>query len=297
MADRQLNNGCTVALGNFDGVHIAHRMVLEQALSLAAEYNVRACAILFDIHPKSYLTGTPLPKLLTYDQTKDLLLSLGFEVAEYKFSDLCSLSAEEFFDEILIKKLGAKALCCGFNYSFGKGGAGSSSVLKELCQKSGTVLRVIPPVEINGETVSSTAVRNYIASGDVVSAAKMLGRNYTISGKVVKGDQRGRTWGFPTANQIIDESLVVPKYGVYETTAIIDDKKYKCITNIGIRPTYLSAYALAETNIPFYSGDLYGKDLEIELIRFIRPEIKFSSDAELIAQLKKDTAEVIGNVQ
>lgn len=296
MADKQLNNGCVVALGNFDGVHTAHRRVLDKALSLAGEHNIRARVILFDIHPKSYLTGAPLPRLLTYNKTKELLLSLGFEVAEYRFQELCTLSAEEFFNEILIKELGAKALCCGFNYSFGKGGMGNSSVLAELCKKNDTELEIIPPVAIDGQTVSSTAIKNYIVSGDVAAAAKMLGRNYTVCGEVVNGDQRGRTWGFPTANQIIDESLVVPKYGVYETTTVIDSQKYRCVTNIGIRPTYLSSYALAETNIPGFEGDLYGRDIEIELIRFIRPEKKFSSDKELIAQLKKDTAEVTGDV-
>ena len=139
-------------------------------------------------------------------------------------------------------------------------------------------------------------MRKYIAAGEPEKAALMLGRNYTVCGKVVEGDQRGRTWGFPTANQIIDESLVVPKYGVYETKTVIDDKEYKCVTNIGIRPTYLSKRALAETHIIGFSGDLYGKEIEVELIRFIRPEKKFDSAQKLIEQLKKDISEVTGDV-
>ena len=296
MADQKLNNGCAVALGNFDGIHIGHRKVLDTALSLARKFGIKPCAILFDVHPKSFLTNENLPKLLTYSQTKDMLTSLGFTVFEIKFSEIYQLSAEEFFDEILIKKLGAKAVCCGFNYSFGKRGAGSSSLLKELCSLNGIAFEEIPPVSVNSEIVSSTAVRKYIAGGEVEKAAMMLGRNYKICGQVVAGDQRGRTWGFPTANQIIDETLVVPKYGVYETKTVIDSKEYRCVTNIGIRPTYLSEHALAETNILGCSGDLYGKNIEIELIRFIRPEAKFDSAQELVEQLKKDIAEVTGNV-
>ena len=296
MADKKLNTGCAVALGNFDGVHTAHRKVLDAALSLAEKHNVKACAILFDIHPKSYITKSPLPTLLTSSKTKEILSSLGFEVVTLKFAQIQSMSAAEFFEEILIKQLGAKALCCGFNYSFGKNGAGSSADLQAMCSKAGVDFEMIPPVEINGETVSSTAVRKYIAAGEPEKAALMLGRNYTVCGKVVEGDQRGRTWGFPTANQIIDESLVVPKYGVYETKTVIDDKEYKCVTNIGIRPTYLSKRALAETHIIGFSGDLYGKEIEVELIRFIRPEKKFDSAQKLIEQLKKDISEVTGDV-
>lgn len=296
MAYEKPNNGCAVALGNFDGVHIAHRKVLESALSLAKKHGVRACAILFDVHPKSFLTNTPLPKLLTHAKTKEMLTRLGFDVYECRFAELRNLSAEEFFKDILIDKLKAKALCCGFNYSFGKNGAGSVSLLEKLCKKENVDFEVIPPVKINGETVSSTAVRNYVASGDVDKAALMLGRNYTICGKVIEGDKRGRTWGFPTANQMIDESLVVPKYGVYETKTVIDSREYKCVTNIGIRPTYLSEYALAETNVLGFGENLYGRELEIELIRFIRPEAAFNSAEDLVAQLKKDVAEVTGDV-
>ncbi len=296
MAYEKPNNGCAVALGNFDGVHIAHRKVLETALSLAEKHGLRACAILFDVHPKSFISHKPLPKLLTYAQTKEILLQLGFEVYECKFSELRNLSAEDFFKDVLIEKLNAKALCCGFNYTFGKYGAGNSGVLKELCRNAGIDFEMIPPVEINGETVSSTAVRNYIASGEVGKASLMLGRNYMICGKVIEGDKRGRTWGFPTANQLIDESLTVPKYGVYETKTVIDSREYRCVTNIGVRPTYLSEHALAETHVLGFSGDLYGRELKVELIRFIRPEAKFSSAAELTEQLAKDVAEVTGNV-
>lgn len=296
MTDGKLNNACAVALGNFDGLHIGHKKVLESALEFSEKYNLEPNVMLFDIHPRELIFGEKIPKLLTDTETEKLLAEMGFSVYRVGFADIKDYTSEVFFNRILIGELNAKALCCGFNYSFGKYGAGNEETLRILCEKNNVKCSVIQPVSVDGVTVSSTAVRSFLLNGEVRKAAEMLGRNYAVSGEVVHGDARGRTLGFPTANQIIDESLVVPKYGVYETSVSIDGQKYKGVTNIGIRPTYRSQRALAETNIIDFSGSLYGRNVSVELLRYIRPETRFNSAEELKSQLLKDTAEVTGNV-
>lgn len=296
MTDVKVNKACAVALGSFDGLHLGHREVLKSTLAFSKKHNLEAKIMLFDIHPREYIFGEKIPKLMTEEAEEKELVKLGFSIYRVKFAEIRELTAEDFFEKILINELNAKALCCGFNYSFGRNGTGTSEMLRKFCEEKNIYCEIVPPVSVDGETVSSTAVRNYILSGEVQKAAKMLGRNYSVSGEVIHGDARGRTLGFPTANQMIDECLVVPKYGVYETLIRLDGKEYKGITNIGIRPTYRTEAALAETNIIDFSGDIYGRDISVELIKYLRPERRFDSAQELKDQLEKDMAEVTGNV-
>ncbi len=296
MAGKKLNIPCAAALGSFDGLHIGHMKVLESTLAFSEEHNLEPKIMLFDIHPREYITGEKIPKLLTDEETERILTDMGFGICRVKFAEIRSLTAEEFFEKILIEDMNAKALCCGFNYSFGINGSGSGETLKNLCAESGIYCKVVDSVSADGETVSSSAIRSHIINGEVEKAAKMLGRNYAVSGEVVHGDSRGRTLGFPTANQMIDSSLAVPKYGVYESAVTVDGKRYRAVTNIGIRPTYRTECAAAETNIIDFCGDIYGRRISVELIRYIRPEVKFDGAQELKNQLIKDIAEVTGNV-
>lgn len=296
MTDKKLNNACAVALGNFDGLHIGHKTVLKSTMEIAKKHNLEAKVMLFDIHPKEFLFSEKLPRLMTDAEIEKSLTAMGFGICRVSFKEIMNYSCEEFFEKILIEKLGAKAVCCGFNYSFGKNGTGNSETLKELCKESGIECNVSEPVSIDGMTVSSTAIRNFLLNGEVQKAAQMLGRNYAICGEVMDGDKRGRTMGFPTANQRIDDALAVPKFGVYETLVTVDGKKYKGVTNIGIRPTFLAEKALSETHIIDFSGDIYRKDITVELVRFLRPERQFGSLLKLKEQLEKDIQEVKGNV-
>ena len=296
MADKKLNNACAIALGNFDGLHIGHRKVLQSTVEFSKKHNLDAKVMLFDVHPRELVFGEKVQRLLTDKETEKILSEMGFDVCRISFADIKDYSAEEFFNKILINQLNAKALCCGFNYSFGRYGAGNEETLRELCEKNNIYCSVSEPVSVDGITVSSTAVRNFLMNGEVKKANEMLGRKYAICGEVIHGDQRGRTLGFPTANQMIDESLVVPKYGVYETLIKLDNVEYKGITNIGIRPTYRSDCALAETNILNFNGNIYGRDIAVELVRYLRPEVKFNSAEELKNQLLTDMAEVTGDV-
>lgn len=296
MTEQKFNNGCAIALGNFDGLHIGHKKVLESTLAFSKEHNLEAKVMLFDIHPKEFLTGKKIPHLMTDEDEEAALRDMGFEVCRVSFAEIKDYSCEEFFKKIIVDFFNAKALCCGFNYSFGKNGAGNAETLAALCKENRILCNVAQPVSVGGMTVSSSAIRNFIVDGNAYTAAEMLGRPYAIHGEVIHGDARGRTLGFPTTNQKIDETLTVPKFGVYETRVKIDGKAYKGVTNIGIRPTYRAEYALAETHIIDFSDDIYGRIIDVELIRYIRPEVRFNSADELKAQLMKDIAEVAENV-
>ncbi|MBQ8784108.1 MAG: bifunctional riboflavin kinase/FAD synthetase [Clostridia bacterium] len=293
MTDGKLNIGTAVALGNFDGLHKGHLSVLEKALEFRKDGYVPT-VVLFDVHPKEVLSGS-FKRLLTTCETERMLTSMGFEIYKASFNEVKNLTPEDFFEKILVKELNAKALCCGFNYSFGKGGKGDSKLLLSLAKSGSIACCVLPEKEVDSATVSSTAIKNYIANGEPEKAAQMLGRNFAFSGEVIHGDRRGRELGFPTANQRIDESLIVPKYGVYETLVTVDGKKYRGVTNIGIRPTYLSDVVLSETNILGFSGDIYSKNITVELVKYLREERKFSSAETLISQLNDDVRQVSGD--
>lgn len=291
MTVEKVNTGTAVALGNFDGLHKGHMSVLKKALSFK-ENGYVPTVILFDIHPKEAMTGKKVKRLLTNDQTENLLKQMGFEICILPFEEVKDFSPERFFEDIIIKNLNAKAVCCGFNYSFGKDGAGDSSLLSALAEKSDIESCVLPEKRENGEIVSTTAVKKYLLNGEPQKAAQLLGRNYAFTSEVIHGDQRGRTLGFPTANQKIDDNLIVPKYGVYETVVTVEGDTFCGVTNIGIRPTYLLDTAISETNILGFSGDIYGKEVTVELVRYLREERGFSSVEELVSQLNEDVRQV-----
>lgn len=291
MTDEKLNTGTAVALGNFDGLHKGHMSVLEKALSFKKDGYVPT-VILFDVHPKEALTGKKIKRLLTPEQTEVLLKQSGFEICVVSFNEVKDFSPEKFFNDVLIKNLNAKAVCCGFNYSFGKNGEGDCNSLLSLSQNAGVECFVLPETKVGTNIVSSTAIKKYLADGEPHKAADMLGRNYSFSAEVIHGDQRGRELGFPTANQRIDESLIVPKFGVYETLVTVDGEKYRGVTNIGIRPTYLLDTVLSETNILGFLGDIYSKNITVELVKYLREERKFSSAESLINQLNDDVKQV-----
>lgn len=294
MTDNINKGGAAVALGSFDGLHIGHMQVLKKTLESAGD--ARAVIILFDVHPREYILKKEMPKLLSDKKRNQMLESMGFDIFTLSFDKIRDMNPEEFFDKFLLNEFNAKAVCCGFNYTFGKNGSGNAELLKALCSKNGVQLYEVLPVCVGGETVSSTKIRNYLLNGQPQKAAAMLGRNYSLSGKVIHGDARGRTLGYPTANQLADKSLIVPKYGVYETRVNVSGKSYKGVSNIGIRPTYRADEALCETNIIDFDGDIYGENIEVELVRYLRGEIHFDSAESLINQMKLDCSEVTGNV-
>ena len=242
------------------------------------------------------VTGEAPPKLITDSERAELFKKKGIETFTVSFSEIRDFSPEEFVEEILIKKLNAKVVLCGFNYRFGNKAKGDAKLLENLCIEKGIKCVIIDEVEIDGMAVSSTAIRKAVECGDIEKANSMLGRCFGYCTEVINGDKRGRTWGFPTVNQKLPEGLSVPCSGVYESVVTVDAKSYKGITNIGSRPTVGTKEMLSETHILDFDGELYGKCVDIRLVRFIRKEQKFSSFQELIEQIKSDVSSVKGGV-
>lgn len=276
----------SIAMGNFDGVHIAHRQIIRSAVD--CERTLVPTAVLFRVHPCEYLKSNHC-FIMSNSAREDMLRTLGIKRFYYMdFETVRDMSPEDFFEKIVTEELGAKKVSCGFNYTFGKFASGTTEVLKKLCDKNGVDLCITESVELFGAPVSSTRIRKLIAQGDVLRANKMLGHPFSYSGVVVDGKHMGRKLGFPTANQYFDDGMVTPRFGVYASDVSVDGKVYKGATNIGTSPTLPFKGFRSETYIHDFDGDLYGKSITVSLKEFIRDEMKFSSVEELIQRVNKD---------
>ncbi len=270
-----------IALGTFDGLHAGHRAVLEE---IKGFNNI---AVTFDIPPKAVLTGEAKLLILPEDR-RQRLNSLGIDrVVMQRFADVKDISAEDYL-MTLKNNYNPSRIVCGFNYRFGKGALGDTELLSRFCRQNSIELVVVPPIEINGKAISSTAIRNMISNGEIKGAVDCIYGGFKFSSPVLHGDARGRTLGFPTANQLYPQELVVPKLGVYLSQIEIDGKKYSAITNIGFRPTFKTNKIGCETYIKNFEGDIYGKTITTSFLRFIRPEQKFSSADELKKSVLND---------
>ena len=278
-------NGIALALGTFDGFHIGHKKVIENAIAS----NRKPQVLLFNEHPQKVLKSKSPGELITENNKRKLLREWGVEATVINFSDIMSLTYEEFFYEVIVKKIGASVLSCGFNYHFGAKASGNTEKLKALCDKENIELLVSEPVEYKGEPVSSTRIRNAIRNGNIEDANNMLGREFSYDFLVVHGDARGRTIDSPTINQFFTEDFIIPEYGVYASYSVIDGKKYPSVTNVGVRPTIEGfSKERSETNIVGFDGDLYDKNINVHLLKKIREEMKFNNLDELRNQIAKD---------
>jgi len=285
-----MQNKTAVALGSFDGLHKGHMSVIACALS-QKERGLIPVVLLFDSHPLQTLTGNAPVKILQDSMRNEILENASVKTEIISFKEIMNLSCKEFVEEILIKKLNAGAVCCGENYRFGKNNQGGCETLKALCDEYKIELIISKTVEYQGSPVSSTRIRRAIESGDISSANAMLGREFGYKLKVVSGDKRGRLIGAPTINQHFEENFVIPKIGVYASVAAVDGAQYPSVTNIGLRPSFANADLRSETCLLGFSGDLYGRDIEVRLLKYLRPETKFDSMEALGAQIKLDAAE------
>lgn len=283
--------GTAVALGYFDGIHLGHQAVLSTALKYAKAEKLVPVIMLFDIHPRKLISGVIPPMLTSEEKKREILTNMGFTVVEFNFREAMDYSPNEFIEKILIESLNARVVTCGFDYHYGKGGKGNATTLHDELKKRGIRVFAKEPILLGDEIVSSTAIRGLISKGEIEKANTMLGRCFSYDFTVRKGDGLGRTMGFPTINQFFSKDFIVPKYGVYASKVFFENKWYPSVTNVGIRPTVAKDSMRSETCILDFSADLYGKNVEVCLLKFIRDEKKFNSLEELSAQIEKDIIE------
>ena len=268
--------GTAVALGYFDGIHIGHKMVLERALTAAKEKDLIPVVLVFDIHPRKLVSGVVPPMLTSEEHKKVRLQEMGFTVVDFNFREGMNYEPSEFIDKIIVKKLGAKAVSCGFDYHYGKGGKGNAETMRQELGERSIEFFSVEPVYLGDDIVSSTAIRNFIQQGEIEKANAMLGEYFSYDFEVKKGDGLGKTWGFPTINQSFPEDFIVPKFGVYMSLTKVDGEEYLSVTNVGVRPTVAEDSMRSETCILGFSGNLYGRRVQVQLVKFIREEKKFS---------------------
>ena len=289
----KINSESAVALGCFDGVHIGHSEIISKAVSEAKNNNLSSVIWSFQAPPKSFFEAEgalAIGLLTSLYEKKRIIRALGADIlVSIDFNEkIARLSPREFFENILIKRLNAKMIFCGFNYRFGHKGEGDVALLRKLCEEYGVALTVIEEITVDEKTVCSSAIRKYLAEGNIETANAMLGRAFSLRGKIKDGQHLGRRLGFPTVNQDHPEEKAKLKNGVYLTRVKFCGKTRYGVTNIGLRPTVEGKGTLCETHILNFNGNLYGKTVTVEFLKFLRPEKKFSSLDDLTRQVNED---------
>jgi riboflavin kinase/FMN adenylyltransferase len=278
------------ALGVFDGIHLAHAKVLQTAVERARALGIAAVVCTFDPNPAAVLRPGEAPApIATLDENMARIESIGPDATlVIPFTlEFSKMEAEAFVDDVLVKTLGVREVVVGFNHTFGRGARGTAALLKELGDRRGFATHVLPPLQVNGQTVSSSAIRDSLRDGDVERARDFLGHPYQVSGTVARGAGRGRTLGFPTANLRPDRPLILAA-GVYAARVRWNDTRGDAVVNVGYRPTFGENQYWIEAYVFDFSGDLYDCRLTIEFLSRIRPEMKFAGVEALRRQVAED---------
>lgn len=280
-----------ITIGNFDGLHKGHKILIKKAVKYAKENNVKSIVFTFKNHPANYFKPNSLKNIITNKEKLRRLEILGVDiVVSIPFDEfMTQISANEFVKDILVNKLGAKKIIVGHDFTFARNKEGDHSSLQSLASEYNFIVDVVKPIKINDIRVSSTYIRNLIDKGSVSEVKDYLGYNYEIEGEVIYSKQLGRQIGFPTANIEYNENTLIPKRGIYATKVYVGKEVYFGATNVGYNPTVEGKQLSIETNILEFNRDIYGQVIKIEFLERIRDEKKFSSLDELKEQLKKDT--------
>lgn len=286
--ENRFNTG--IALGNFDGIHLGHEKLIKSMVEQSKKNNLKPSLLLFKKHTKSIIESKEQKVITNMKQKINIVKNLGVEIIYLiDFNDdLMKLSGEEFIKNIILDKINAKLITVGFDYRFGHKASGNSNYLVKLGDKYGIKVEVLPAVYNNDEIISSSNIRKLISLGNIRRVTEILGREYTVMGKVINGDNRGTKLGFPTANIELTDNYIIPKNGVYMTNTIIDNEKYVSATNIGYNPTFGNENLKFETYILNFNENIYGKTIKVKFIDFIRDDIKFNNVEDLISQMKLD---------
>ena len=282
-----------LTLGVFDGLHLGHQLIMKTIVERARATGAVPTVITFDPHPRALLHPESAPPLLqTFDQKIEALGVLGIEqtIVIHFDQDFAQIRAEDFLRSVIADRLHAKEVYLGCGFAFGHGREGNIELLRAVSQSLGFFADEVPELRLRGCRVSSSRIRELLQQGRVNLARRMLDRPYGVEGRVVRGDERGATLGFPTAN-LHPQNRVIPRNGVYVTATLIDSQWRRSVTNIGIRPTFGSANeSSVETFIMNWSGDLYGDVVRVRFLSRLREEKKFSSVDELKSQIERDVA-------
>lgn len=279
-----------IALGNFDGVHNGHKIIISSAVEKAKAEKLPSAVMTFEPHPLAvFKPDSASFRTTPLTEKAKLIEALGIDfLFVIKFDqEFAAISPEKFIEDILINDLTAKHVITGYDFTFGYKRGGDTSLLQKYADSGAFSFTRVEAIGDGGEIFSTTKIREYLTNGEPEKAAKILGRNFAISGRVIKGEQRGRKIGFPTANIALDE-YIRPKFGVYACRTEIDGKIYNAIANIGIKPTFGGEKELLELHIFDFDKNIYDAILSVELIKFIRPEKKFSAIDELKKQIESD---------
>jgi riboflavin kinase/FMN adenylyltransferase len=278
------------ALGVFDGIHLAHAKILATAVDRARALGVAAVVCTFDPHPAVvlYPDRAPVP-IAPLDENLERMAAIGPDAALIiPFTiELSRMEAEDFVGEVLDKTLRVREVVVGFNHTFGRGARGTAGLLTALGSRHGFVTHVLPPLEVDGQTVSSSAIREALRAGDVERVRRFLGHSYQLAGTVLRGAGRGRTLGVPTANLRPDRPLILAA-GVYAARVAWEGARADAVVNVGYRPTFGEDQYWVEAYILDFSGDLYDRKLTIEFLSRIRAEMRFSSVDLLKQQIAAD---------
>lgn len=279
-----------LTIGFFDGVHLGHRYLVSELSDCAKKRGLATAVLTFRTHPRQVLHSDYIPSLLTTTDEKIALLKetgVDYVVLTEFTKELSMLSAQEFM-RLLHDKLNVRCLMIGYDHRFGHNRSEKFEDYVEFGKEIGIEVVQSSPLVIDGLNVSSSAVRKTISEGDVVKAAELLGREYSLTGNVVEGFHLGRTIGFPTANIAYDDCRMLPKDGVYAVRVNVDSRTYPAMLYIGSRPTVNTGKISVEAYLFDFSGDIYGKDLNVSFVDRIRDSVKFDSVEELKTQLKRD---------
>ena len=276
------------ALGFFDGVHLGHQALLQRCAALAKAHGCKAGAVTFADHPARLVKGNAPTLITTLEQRRRLLLAYGMDCVQVLTFDETRMHTHwsDFLDQLV--QGGAAGFVCGSDFRFGAGGGGTAEKLEQFCAARNLPWAVVPQQLLDGVRVSSSHIRQLLEAGEMAEANRFLGHSYALSGPVMAGKHLGRTIGVPTANLHLPDQLLVPRLGVYAAVAEVGGRRYGAVVNIGTRPTVNGEGITVEAHLLDFAGDLYGKELQLSFLAFLRPEQKFGSLEQLQAQIQKN---------
>lgn len=285
-----IDGSSSVAIGKFDGIHRGHQLLINKILEAKAD-GFLAVVFTFDPSPAAFFGDGSYKGLTTRSEKRRIFEKLGVDVLiEYPLTrESASQSPEDFIEEVLIKRIHARQIVCGTDFTFGDRGRGNVNMLRQYGRNKGFEVIVCEKVKSMGEEIGSSLIRNEVEQGHMEMVCEYIGAPYCVSGVVCQGRKLGRTLGVPTVNQVPEDDKLLPPYGVYRSVVSIDGEHYHGITNVGVKPTVTDENRpVVETYIRDFDKDIYGKYISVSLLHFTRPEKKFSSVEELKEQLKKD---------